>query len=926
ARGAAKSAETGAQAADQASIAAREAGNAAKAAISAGGNAVLAADAAVAASNHAAAGDRHAAEARAAAATARRHAGEATRAAEEASALAFQAADAAAESRDAARSAAAHANASAKAADEAAQHAGEAAHAAARSTEHAKNAQKAADAASRAVAQARKVHTVAQAIEAAELRTRTNAGIEHARDLKIEEDERRADQRRAADAVAARKAEIERLAAEASAPGADPATVAAKGRALAVQVMREGAPWSQMAAEVALAGSDADVLTYVRTGWRKAIQEDERAQVERLALESEIKPVRDAAEVALKGDTTAISAFLAEGQYRAGEADFRIAVTRLIDKGGAGVRQAGLAAMASSDTADLRTFLRTGQHTAREADNRVNATQLLGSGGPEVKAAARIAMEGPTYLLSRFSESGQHMAQRKDRLTATHVARVQHLIAGAAVVAAKAQQSAALAGEVAAIARRASAEAAVYAQQAKDSAAQAQNYADQAKASAKDAEASAAQAAESARVARAAEADAHRAANNAAVSAADATLSAEIANTHAAQAWESANQAKASAIAAGKDAEAAEKAALDTFSIAVKKLREEEEARRKAELAEREKAAQDPGAQARAQYRCGILGCEAADNPVRWCMQNEILCQIISQGPALNEAMTKLTDTGKELLGLGELEECANEKDLWACGQLMGEVAVGSKLKLLDKAYDSLKALRRVPCTNCFLPGTQVVLGDGTSTEDIQDIRVGEKVLATDPYTGVTGAREVTRVIVTDADRTFSELTVATRDGPRKLTATHEHLFWSPSAWRWVEAQHLTPGTTLRTDRGEQVTVSANRSFTKKDARTYTLTVKQLHTFYVTAGRTPVLVHNAGCDEFAEKLHQRIGGEIWTITPKGFPVLGPYKLANEDWGHHTFVIKDGRVYDQFTGAGGMPLEEWKTQWDYPDLHEWKKKK
>lgn len=89
------------------------------------------------------------------------------------------------------------------------------------------------------------------------------------------------------------------------------------------------------------------------------------------------------------------------------------------------------------------------------------------------------------------------------------------------------------------------------------------------------------------------------------------------------------------------------------------------------------------------------------------------------------------------------------------------------------------------------------------------------------------------------------------------------------------------------------------------------------------AGSTPVLVHNAGCDDFAAKLQKKMGGEIWTITPKdGLPSLGDYKLANESWGHHTFVLKDGRVYDQFTGPDGMPLDQWKTEWSYPDDHDW----
>ena len=35
--------------------------------------------------------------------------------------------------------------------------------------------------------------------------------------------------------------------------------------------------------------------------------------------------------------------------------------------------------------------------------------------------------------------------------------------------------------------------------------------------------------------------------------------------------------------------------------------------------------------------------------------------------------------------------------------------------------------------------------------------------------------------------------------------------------------------------------------------------------------------------------------------------------------HHTVVVKEGRVYDQFTGRNGMPIGDWKAQWQPNDL-------
>ncbi|MFD8965390.1 polymorphic toxin-type HINT domain-containing protein [Streptomyces sp. NPDC059568] len=156
-------------------------------------------------------------------------------------------------------------------------------------------------------------------------------------------------------------------------------------------------------------------------------------------------------------------------------------------------------------------------------------------------------------------------------------------------------------------------------------------------------------------------------------------------------------------------------------------------------------------------------------------------------------------------------------------------------------------------CGKCFLAGTDVLMADG-KTRDIEDIKPGDKVMAKDPETGESGPRVVTRLIVTEDDKYFNTLSIATADGVEKLTATHEHPFWSPSERRWVEARDLRPGATLLTDDDKTVIVTANRPFAKH-ARTYNLTVDDLHTYYVLAGQTPVLVHNSTCPTLTSAIH-----------------------------------------------------------------------
>lgn len=178
------------------------------------------------------------------------------------------------------------------------------------------------------------------------------------------------------------------------------------------------------------------------------------------------------------------------------------------------------------------------------------------------------------------------------------------------------------------------------------------------------------------------------------------------------------------------------------------------------------------------------------------------------------------------------------------------EAEVGSEL---EKSVLKLIGVRKKPgaeepassSCKCFLAGTDVKMADGT-TKDIDKIEIGDTVWATNPLTGESGPRDVTRVIVTEDDKHFNELTLTTPNGTEKLTATYEHPFWSPSENRWLKASELKPGKTLQTSDRSTATVKTNRAFTKH-ARTYNLTVDGLHTYYVLAGQTPVLVHNSNC-------------------------------------------------------------------------------
>ncbi|MFG2084990.1 MULTISPECIES: RHS repeat-associated core domain-containing protein [unclassified Spirillospora] len=169
-----------------------------------------------------------------------------------------------------------------------------------------------------------------------------------------------------------------------------------------------------------------------------------------------------------------------------------------------------------------------------------------------------------------------------------------------------------------------------------------------------------------------------------------------------------------------------------------------------------------------------------------------------------------------------------------------------------------------------FVPETFVVMADG-SRKPIEDVKVGDKVLATDPDTGETSSQSVLGTITTKGDKHLVQITINS-DAPRRLRVTGDepqqsassqlyraaqngvvittanHPFWVVGDINaWVEAADLMPGMWLRTSAGTYVQVTATEHRTAHHQRVHNLTIANLHTYHVLADATPILVHNDNC-------------------------------------------------------------------------------
>lgn len=268
-----------------------------------------------------------------------------------------------------------------------------------------------------------------------------------------------------------------------------------------------------------------------------------------------------------------------------------------------------------------------------------------------------------------------------------------------------------------------------------------------------------------------------------------------------------------------------------------------------------------------------------------------------------------------------------------------GSVATSAAIGGITGAISGGRAGRASPCgRHSFDPQTAVLMADG-STKKIEDIELGDEVTATDPETGTTSAKPVTKLWVNhDTDLTDVTIRVktATTKGanaskPSKLATagaalvtaaavavgttttvlhtTQHHPFWDRTTSTWVNAADLKPGTELKTDEGATAEVVAVDNFTgAKDMRD--LTVADVHTYHVSTAGATILVHNrtvcgapGGDDEVIEwdnanthdpaRFPNRDAHDTSTQTPIDDDAVRTSGAGGLQDGEHTYVVQSG---------------------------------
>lgn len=163
----------------------------------------------------------------------------------------------------------------------------------------------------------------------------------------------------------------------------------------------------------------------------------------------------------------------------------------------------------------------------------------------------------------------------------------------------------------------------------------------------------------------------------------------------------------------------------------------------------------------------------------------------------------------------------------------------------------------------CFPAGTSVWTKNGALP--IEQIKVGQLVLARDPKTGETAEKLVTALIETKPKPLYQ---LSVRDSAGKVTAlqvTGDHPFWVKDAG-WVVVSSLQTDMAL-TDLDEKVLHVVSAESSGITAQTYNFTVADFETYF--AGDEKILVHNCKCSA-AEIMAatERLGVQSLTLEGK----------------------------------------------------------
>ncbi|MFJ9633989.1 polymorphic toxin-type HINT domain-containing protein [Streptomyces sp. NPDC101175] len=232
---------------------------------------------------------------------------------------------------------------------------------------------------------------------------------------------------------------------------------------------------------------------------------------------------------------------------------------------------------------------------------------------------------------------------------------------------------------------------------------------------------------------------------------------------------------------------------------------------------------------------------------------------VIGEGGAVVAGAAGIASAGAGAIAEGaetaSASKAATESGAKAADGAAEGTAGSGAAKSGERAHTAAPKSGASACNHSFLPTTKVLMADGHDKK-IEDIKAGDKVLATDPETGKSQSRPVEKLITTKHDKDFATITILNGGKSSKIVATVTHPFWVATKKAWIDAGQLKAGMRLLSASGAAVIVSSTKIWHQQHL-THDLTVDVTHTYYVLAGATPVLVHNCNGKLADLPVHER---------------------------------------------------------------------
>ena len=264
----------------------------------------------------------------------------------------------------------------------------------------------------------------------------------------------------------------------------------------------------------------------------------------------------------------------------------------------------------------------------------------------------------------------------------------------------------------------------------------------------------------------------------------------------------------------------------------------------------------------------GHIGIPMAPTPAMTCAASPGQCKTILKAQA--EAGKTLAVEGANFFVLDDVNTILDPNSSLADKGLvlLGFLPPAKLIKVGTKVSKVTKALAKC---NCFTAGTKVLTDEGE--KNIEDLEVGDKVLAKDEETGEQAHKEVVALHRNEKDTTY-KLSV----GNQLIETTNNHPFWVEGKG-WVLAIDLKVGDELVQSNGNHLKIE-NIVIVHHDekVKVYNFTVADFHTYFVSS--LGIWVHKINCGfTLSSNNIQHIGKHIASDFANQVPHLSDKALA-----------------------------------------------